>query len=93
MTHKQITNEISTTHLLICAYCLSGVTSPPVALWDVDGDGLEDVLIGVTNISNDSQPMNSQNKREQSGHTSHELQSGLDLRGDEKIDRKHPTYN
>ncbi|XP_050960596.1 protein FAM234B [Labeo rohita] len=40
----------------------AGVTSPPVALWDVDGDGLEDVLIGVTNISNDSQPMNTQNK-------------------------------
>ncbi|KAL0199265.1 hypothetical protein M9458_007805, partial [Cirrhinus mrigala] len=40
----------------------AGVTSPPVALWDVDGDGLEDVLIGVTNISNDSQQMNAQNK-------------------------------
>ncbi|XP_057201220.1 protein FAM234B isoform X1 [Triplophysa rosa] len=42
---------------------VGGVTSPPVALWDVDGDGLEDVLIGVTNISNDSQPMNTQNKK------------------------------
>ncbi|KAK2917188.1 hypothetical protein Q8A67_001562 [Cirrhinus molitorella] len=41
----------------------AGVTSPPVALWDVDGDGLEDVLIGVTNISNDSQPMNTQSKK------------------------------
>ncbi|XP_016116561.1 protein FAM234B [Sinocyclocheilus grahami] len=40
----------------------AGVTSPPVALWDVDGDGLEDVLIGVTNISNNSQPMNAQSK-------------------------------
>ncbi|XP_073691411.1 protein FAM234B-like [Garra rufa] len=40
----------------------AGVTSPPVALWDVDGDGLEDILIGVTNISNDSQPMNTQSK-------------------------------
>nr|XP_055051121.1 protein FAM234B isoform X1 [Misgurnus anguillicaudatus] len=42
---------------------VGGVTSPPVALWDVDGDGLEDVLIGVTNISNDSQPMNTQSKK------------------------------
>ncbi|XP_016385302.1 protein FAM234B [Sinocyclocheilus rhinocerous] len=42
----------------------AGVTSPPVALWDVDGDGLEDVLIGVTNISNNSQPMNAQSKGE-----------------------------
>ncbi|XP_051571070.1 protein FAM234B isoform X2 [Myxocyprinus asiaticus] len=41
---------------------VGGVTSPPVALWDVDGDGLDDVLIGVTNISNDSQPMSSQSK-------------------------------
>ncbi|XP_067236981.1 protein FAM234B isoform X2 [Chanodichthys erythropterus] len=41
---------------------VGGVTSPPLALWDVDGDGLEDVLIGVTNISNDSQPMNAQSK-------------------------------
>lgn len=45
-------------------FFLSGVTSPPLALWDVDGDGLEDVLIGVTNISNDSQPMNAQSKGE-----------------------------
>ncbi|XP_067284573.1 protein FAM234B-like [Pseudorasbora parva] len=40
----------------------SGMTSPPLALWDVDGDGLEDVLIGVTSVSNDSQPMSAQNK-------------------------------
>ncbi|XP_016117820.1 protein FAM234B-like, partial [Sinocyclocheilus grahami] len=40
----------------------AGVTSPPIALWDVDGDGLEDVLIGITNFSNDSQPMNAQSK-------------------------------
>ncbi|XP_077061685.1 protein FAM234B isoform X2 [Siphateles boraxobius] len=40
----------------------SGVTSPPLALWDVDGDGLEDVLIGVTSISNDTQPINAQSK-------------------------------
>uniref|UniRef100_A0A9J8AQE0 FAM234A/B beta-propeller domain-containing protein n=1 Tax=Cyprinus carpio carpio TaxID=630221 RepID=A0A9J8AQE0_CYPCA len=40
----------------------AGVTSPPIALWDVDGDGLEDVLIAVTNISNDSQPMSAQSK-------------------------------
>ncbi|KAF4116615.1 protein FAM234B [Onychostoma macrolepis] len=40
----------------------AGVTSPPIALWDVDGDGVEDILIGVTNISNNSQPMNAQNK-------------------------------
>lgn len=45
-------------------FFLSGVTSPPLALWDVDGDGLEDVLIGVMNISNDSQPMNAQSKGE-----------------------------
>ncbi|XP_051741736.1 protein FAM234B-like [Ctenopharyngodon idella] len=41
---------------------VGGVTSPPLALWDVDGDGLEDILIGVMNISNDSQPMNAQSK-------------------------------
>lgn len=40
----------------------AGVTSPPLAMWDVDGDGLEDVLIAVTSIANDSQPINSQNK-------------------------------
>ncbi|XP_051571795.1 protein FAM234B-like isoform X2 [Myxocyprinus asiaticus] len=41
---------------------VGGVTSPPVALWDVDGDGLDDVLIGVMNIANNSQPMSSQSK-------------------------------
>ncbi|XP_056128141.1 protein FAM234B [Rhinichthys klamathensis goyatoka] len=40
----------------------SGVTSPPLALCDVDGDGLEDLLIGVTSISNDTQPINAQSK-------------------------------
>lgn len=40
----------------------AGVTSPPLAVWDVDGDGLEDVLIAITSITNDSQPINSQNK-------------------------------
>lgn len=72
MTCNHITNEISSMYLLECEFFLSGVTSPPVALWDVDGDGLDDVLIGVRNISNDSQPMNTQNKSEKMAHTSHE---------------------
>ncbi|KAF4080909.1 hypothetical protein AMELA_G00176480 [Ameiurus melas] len=32
-----------------------GVTSPPMALWDVDGDGVEDLLIAVMRINNSSQ--------------------------------------
>ncbi|RVE69144.1 hypothetical protein OJAV_G00075010 [Oryzias javanicus] len=31
-----------------------GVTSPPLALWDVDGDSMQDVLLGVTSRSNDT---------------------------------------
>ncbi|KAL7829932.1 hypothetical protein AOLI_G00308170 [Acnodon oligacanthus] len=38
---------------------VGGVTSPPLALWDVDGDGKEDLLIAVTKISNSSQPISS----------------------------------
>ncbi|XP_062309986.1 protein FAM234B [Osmerus eperlanus] len=32
-----------------------GVTLSPLALWDVDGDSVEDVLVGVTERSNDTQ--------------------------------------
>ncbi|GAA6087307.1 protein FAM234B, partial [Tachysurus ichikawai] len=32
-----------------------GVMSPPMALWDVDGDGVEDLLISVMRINNSSQ--------------------------------------
>ncbi|XP_027032080.2 protein FAM234B [Tachysurus fulvidraco] len=32
-----------------------GVTSPPMALWDVDGDGVEDLLLSVMRINNSSQ--------------------------------------
>ncbi|KAI4893515.1 hypothetical protein NFI96_020876, partial [Prochilodus magdalenae] len=38
---------------------VGGVTSPPLALWDVDGDGMEDVLIAVTKFSNSSQAISS----------------------------------
>uniref|UniRef100_A0A3P9KAQ2 Family with sequence similarity 234 member B n=1 Tax=Oryzias latipes TaxID=8090 RepID=A0A3P9KAQ2_ORYLA len=31
-----------------------GVTPPPLALWDVDGDSMQDVLLGVTSRSNDT---------------------------------------
>ncbi|XP_048102031.1 protein FAM234B isoform X1 [Alosa alosa] len=37
-----------------------GVTSLPLALWDVDNDGIEDILIGVTQLSNESQVPSSQ---------------------------------
>lgn len=37
-----------------------GVTSLPLALWDVDNDGIEDLLIGVSQLSNDSQVSSSQ---------------------------------
>ncbi|XP_066530545.1 protein FAM234B isoform X2 [Hoplias malabaricus] len=37
-----------------------GVTSPPLTLWDVDGDGMEDLLIAVIKISNSSQQISSQ---------------------------------
>ncbi|XP_076866430.1 protein FAM234B isoform X2 [Brachyhypopomus gauderio] len=33
---------------------VGGVTSPPLALWDVDSDGVEDLVIAVTKISNSS---------------------------------------
>ncbi|XP_062294476.1 protein FAM234B [Scomber scombrus] len=33
---------------------LGGVTPPALALWDVDGDSLEDVFLGVTECSNDT---------------------------------------
>ncbi|XP_062846990.1 protein FAM234B isoform X2 [Trichomycterus rosablanca] len=36
-----------------------GVTSPPMALWDVDGDGVEDLLIAVMKINNSSQQISS----------------------------------
>uniref|UniRef100_A0A3B3S171 Family with sequence similarity 234 member B n=1 Tax=Paramormyrops kingsleyae TaxID=1676925 RepID=A0A3B3S171_9TELE len=31
-----------------------GVNSPPLALWDVDNDTIEDVLVSVTQLTNDS---------------------------------------
>ncbi|XP_030649123.1 protein FAM234B [Chanos chanos] len=34
---------------------VGGVNSPPLALWDVDNDAIEDLLIGVTQMSNESQ--------------------------------------
>ncbi|KAF1379169.1 hypothetical protein PFLUV_G00173280 [Perca fluviatilis] len=34
-----------------------GVTLPALALWDVDGDSVEDVILGVTEWSNDTHPM------------------------------------
>uniref|UniRef100_A0A8D0ADV0 Family with sequence similarity 234 member B n=1 Tax=Sander lucioperca TaxID=283035 RepID=A0A8D0ADV0_SANLU len=34
-----------------------GVTPPALALWDVDGDSVEDVILGVTEWSNDTHPM------------------------------------
>ncbi|XP_031428204.1 protein FAM234B isoform X2 [Clupea harengus] len=37
-----------------------GVSSLPLALWDLDNDGIEDILIGVTQLSNDSQGSSSQ---------------------------------
>ncbi|XP_051243382.1 protein FAM234B [Dicentrarchus labrax] len=33
-----------------------GVTPPALALWDVDGDSVEDVFLGVTEWTNDSHP-------------------------------------
>lgn len=33
-----------------------GITSAPLALWDVDGDSLEDVIVGVTEAANDTRP-------------------------------------
>ncbi|KAF7656906.1 hypothetical protein LDENG_00034580 [Lucifuga dentata] len=33
-----------------------GVTPPALALWDVDGDSVEDVLLGVTEWTNDTHP-------------------------------------
>uniref|UniRef100_A0A8B9H8B5 Family with sequence similarity 234 member B n=1 Tax=Astyanax mexicanus TaxID=7994 RepID=A0A8B9H8B5_ASTMX len=38
---------------------VGGVKSPPMALWDVDGDGMEDLLIAVTKLSNNSQQISS----------------------------------
>ncbi|KAB5517581.1 hypothetical protein PHYPO_G00168790 [Pangasianodon hypophthalmus] len=34
---------------------IGGVISPPMALWDVDGDGVEDLLIAAMRINNSSQ--------------------------------------
>ncbi|KAF7686538.1 protein FAM234B [Silurus meridionalis] len=36
-----------------------GVMSPPMALWDVDGDAVEDLLIAVMTINNSSQQISS----------------------------------
>ncbi|KAM6956933.1 protein FAM234B [Aplochiton taeniatus] len=36
--------------------------SPALALWDVDGDSIEDVLLGVTDRTNDTQPSLGNNK-------------------------------
>ncbi|KAE8282901.1 Protein FAM234B [Larimichthys crocea] len=33
-----------------------GVTPPALALWDIDGDSVEDVLLGVTEWTNDTHP-------------------------------------
>ncbi|XP_074511600.1 protein FAM234B [Sebastes fasciatus] len=33
-----------------------GVTPPALALWDVDGDSVEDVFLGVTELTNDTHP-------------------------------------
>ncbi|XP_034568194.1 protein FAM234B [Notolabrus celidotus] len=33
-----------------------GVNPPPLALWDVDGDSVEDVFLGVTEWTNDTHP-------------------------------------
>ncbi|KAL2100981.1 hypothetical protein ACEWY4_002742 [Coilia grayii] len=44
-----------------------GVMSLPLALWDLDNDDVEDILIGVTQLSNDSQVSSSQlNSKEHS---------------------------
>ncbi|XP_028841748.1 protein FAM234B [Denticeps clupeoides] len=39
---------------------VGGVTSPPLTMWDLDNDAIEDLLIGVTQQSNDSQVSSSQ---------------------------------
>ncbi|KAJ8251855.1 hypothetical protein GJAV_G00226170 [Gymnothorax javanicus] len=38
---------------------IGGGFSPSLALWDVDGDTVEDVLVGVTQLTNESQPADS----------------------------------
>lgn len=44
----------------IFSHLSPGVASLPLALWDVDNDGIEDLLIGVSQLSNDSQVSSSQ---------------------------------
>lgn len=34
----------------------SGIASPPLALWDVDGDSMQDMILGVTEETNDTHP-------------------------------------
>eukprot|EP00066_Takifugu_rubripes_P012576 XP_011601842.1 PREDICTED: uncharacterized protein KIAA1467 homolog [Takifugu rubripes] len=33
-----------------------GIASPPLALWDVDGDSMQDMILGVTEETNDTHP-------------------------------------
>lgn len=39
-------------HLFPCL----GVTPPALALWDINGDSMEDVFLGVTELTNDTHP-------------------------------------
>lgn len=40
--------------MLILLFLCVGVTPPALALWDVDGDSVKDVFLGVTEWTNDT---------------------------------------
>lgn len=40
--------------MLIVLFLCAGVIPPALALWDVDGDSLKDVFLGVTERTNDT---------------------------------------
>lgn len=42
--------------LILCWFLRLGITPPALALWDVDGDSVEDVFLGVTEWTNDTHP-------------------------------------
>lgn len=43
--------------MIVLRFLCLGVAPPALALWDVDGDSLEDVFLAVTELTNDTHPI------------------------------------
>lgn len=55
-------------HLFPCL----GVTPPALALWDINGDSVEDVFLGVTELTNDTHPSQGNKSMWGTVHKEHE---------------------